>query len=143
MTRDLETMLLYGGLAALAAFFLFPQAFGRAVGGVVVGAVETIYDATTGAVIGIGEALGIPATDVEKCAQYIEAGDSWNASFYCPAGTFLKYESGEIVDYLGNVVGFGAPAAAKSIVTFAIEQQEQVTPESLEQPGYVPEETAA
>lgn len=42
-----------------------------------------------GAVAGIGEAVGIPDTDAAKCAAAQAAGDSWDASFYCPIGTWF------------------------------------------------------
>lgn len=44
----------------------------------------------TGTVAGIGEAVGIPDTDPDKCAAAVAAGDSWEASFACPVGTWLK-----------------------------------------------------
>lgn len=38
-----------------------------------------------------GEVIGIPRTDTTKCQQDIAAGRTWDASFSCPAATFLKY----------------------------------------------------
>lgn len=46
--------------------------------------------AGVGAVEGIGLAVGIPRTDVSKCAQDKAAGRWWDASFSCPAGDFLS-----------------------------------------------------
>lgn len=48
-------------------------------GGVVAGAAETI-----------GDAVGLPRTDKTACEQAIAEGRTWDASFACPAGTFLK-----------------------------------------------------
>ncbi|WP_137860556.1 hypothetical protein [Variovorax sp. 3P27G3] len=46
--------------------------------------------AGVGAVEGIGLAVGIPRTDLSKCAQDKAAGRWWEASFSCPAGEFLS-----------------------------------------------------
>lgn len=44
-----------------------------------------------GAVISVGEKVGIPQVSASKCKADILAGDSWNASFDCDAATYLKY----------------------------------------------------
>lgn len=48
-------------------------------------------DATAGVIIGIGDSLGIPRTDESACAAAIREGRTYDASFACPAGTWLKY----------------------------------------------------
>jgi hypothetical protein len=52
-------------------------------------AVEAVADASTGAVIGLGEVFGIPATDTDQCSIDLANGDLWAASFSCPAKRFL------------------------------------------------------
>ncbi len=37
-----------------------------------------------------GELVGVPRTDVTQCQADLAAGRYWDASFSCPAGTFLK-----------------------------------------------------
>jgi len=54
--------------------------------------------AATGAVVGVGEALGIPATNVNQCAADRAAGRTWEASFSCDAATFARYLAGADVD---------------------------------------------
>ncbi len=54
------------------------------------GATRVVVDAATGAVIGIGKAAGVPETNVNECARAIQEGRMWDASFACPAGTFIK-----------------------------------------------------
>lgn len=54
------------------------------------GATRVVTDAATGAVIGIGKAVGVPETSVDECAKAIREGRMWDASFACPAGTFIK-----------------------------------------------------
>lgn len=44
----------------------------------------------TGIVVGIGEGVGIPPTDLNQCQADLAYGRTWDASFSCPAGTFLK-----------------------------------------------------
>lgn len=43
-----------------------------------------------GAVVGIGSAVGIPATDQTQCQQDIAAGKTLASSFSCPATDFLS-----------------------------------------------------
>lgn len=57
--------------------------------------------AVTGAVIGAGEQVGIPQTDIDKCRADLIAGNTWDASFSCPASDFLKYL------YDGSIPGGG------------------------------------
>ena len=45
---------------------------------------------TAGGVIqNVGAAVGIPRTNVTACQLAISEGRTWDASFVCPAGTFL------------------------------------------------------
>ena len=68
---------------------------------------ELVVKSAEGAIIGVGKAVGIPETDAQQCEQYVNAGDWWNASFFCPAGTFLKSATGAVIDTVsGAVVGY-------------------------------------
>lgn len=60
---------------------------GQAVGGA---AVDLLGGIGTGAVSSAGDLLGIPATSRTQCEQDLAAGRTWDASFSCPAGTWLK-----------------------------------------------------
>ena len=44
----------------------------------------------SGVVVGIGEAVGIPPTNQTECEKALAEGRTWDASFACPAGTFIK-----------------------------------------------------
>lgn len=70
--------------AARAAADLGPVGIGAAVGGAVV-------DAGAGVVLGIGDAVGLPRTQMTECERAMAEGRTWDASFVCPASTFLKY----------------------------------------------------
>lgn len=52
---------------------------------------RSVIDAGAGVVIGIGEAVGIPATEQTACQRAKAAGDLWEASFACPAGDFISW----------------------------------------------------
>ncbi|CDN87485.1 hypothetical protein BN948_01907 [Hydrogenophaga intermedia] len=54
-------------------------------------AVDFIDGTASGAVVGIGELVGIPATNKTQCQLDREAGNTWAASFSCPAKDFLNY----------------------------------------------------
>jgi len=53
------------------------------------GAVGAVADAGAGAVLGIGDVIGIPRTNETQCQADLKAGRLWDASFSCPAGTFI------------------------------------------------------
>jgi len=48
-----------------------------------------IANTGAGVAIGIGDVLGLPRTDETECQKAIREGRTWDASFACPAGTFL------------------------------------------------------
>lgn len=68
---------------------------GRAVGRVDPGRVGAnigrgAVNAGAGVIQGIGDAVGIPRTNPSQCEADIQAGRWWDASFSCPAGTFVS-----------------------------------------------------
>lgn len=80
-----------GGLAVVALGLFVWRRGGvanaaQAVGGAAVGAVT---GAATGAVLGIGDAVGVPRTSETGCQRAVREGRTWDASFACPAGTFI------------------------------------------------------
>lgn len=79
-----------GALVAVLAYVLAGNGkkLGEAIGG---GAVDLVNGVVGGAVTGIGEAVGIPKTEPSACERAKAAGDTWAASFDCPAGDFLNY----------------------------------------------------
>ncbi len=54
-------------------------------------AVGVVNDAAAGVVVGIGQAVGIPATNDSACEKAKREGRTWDASFACPAGDFIGY----------------------------------------------------
>lgn len=58
------------------------------------GAVDVADNGITHVVTGIGGIVGIPSTDESECAQLLRDGRTWDASFKCPAKTFLSYMAG-------------------------------------------------
>lgn len=125
MTAENERLLIYAGVGAAALFVLFPGFFSRllAKAAVTTGveAGKVVVQSAEGAVIGIGEAVGIPQTDADLCDQYVKAGDWWNASFYCPAGTFLKSAAGAVYNTAtGAVVGYTQPSAQPQVISLDV-----------------------
>ena len=54
-------------------------------------AVDAALGVPTGAVLSLGEAVGIPRTNMTACEQAMAEGRTWDASFSCPAGIWAKY----------------------------------------------------
>jgi hypothetical protein len=59
-----------------------------------------------GAVKGVGEIVGIPATNEDQCTLDLARGDLWAASFSCPAPRYLRAVASG--DYGAKTTGTGA-----------------------------------
>lgn len=60
------------------------------------GLVGAVEGAAVGTVKGIGAAVGIPDTNKTNCQADVAAGRWWDASFSCPAGTFINTAGGAV-----------------------------------------------
>lgn len=93
MKASADTLIIAGGVgvAVLALWWFTRQGNAEAVGATVgEAAVAGIVGAGTGVVLGAGEAVGIPRTNPTECERAIAEGRTWDASFACPAGTWIK-----------------------------------------------------
>lgn len=63
----------------------------KGIAGAAAGAVGAVADAASGIVVGIGEVVGIPATNEAACDAAIRDGRTWDASFACSASRFAGY----------------------------------------------------
>jgi hypothetical protein len=52
-------------------------------------ATEAAGSVVAGAVLGVGDVVGLPRTAPTQCELDLAAGRWWDASFSCPAGTFI------------------------------------------------------
>ena len=79
--------------AAVAGALIWAKSKGAAGVGAAIGsaAVDAVDGVVSGAVVGVGQAVGIPATNQTACEKAKAEGRTWDASFACPAGDFLKY----------------------------------------------------
>lgn len=88
--------LLAGGVVAAALVWAVTRASstsassaGQYIGGAVIDLADGVV---SGVVTGVGETVfGIPKTNLTKCEQAKAEGRTWDASFDCPAGDFIKY----------------------------------------------------
>lgn len=79
------------GLILLALAYIAikgPKGAGEQVGGAVV---DFATGALSGGVVGVGDVVGVPRTNETECDCAKREGRTWDASFACPAGDFLKY----------------------------------------------------
>ena len=83
-----QTIALAVGAVAVVALAAYIAKKG--VAGAVAGAVGAVGDAATGAVIGIGQTIGIPQTNKQRCADAIREGRTWDSSFDCDAAAFTS-----------------------------------------------------
>lgn len=75
-------------IALMWASFKGSRNAGAAFGGAVVDMADGVV---SGVVVGAGSLVGIPETSLTQCEQDKAAGRTWDASFSCPAGSFIKY----------------------------------------------------
>lgn len=78
------------GVAALALYRASGGTWSQLGQGVGTAAVDAAGGAVAGVSIGIGDALGVPRTNETECQRAIREGRTWDASFACPAGTFVR-----------------------------------------------------
>lgn len=81
------------GVAAFGTYFIYALAtkgFKGVASAAAEGVVRAATDTAAGVVIGAGKAVGVPETDARLCYEAIATGRTWDASFACPAGTFIK-----------------------------------------------------
>lgn len=81
--------LLIGGAVLAVVLYVAARGWRGAAASAANAAVNVAGGVVEGTVTGVGQMIGIPATDAEKCEAAIARGDTWEASFYCPAGTFI------------------------------------------------------
>lgn len=80
------------GVFALVGIAIY--IYWRGAGGVAKDATKAAVNVAAGAIEGttkgVGEAFGIPDTDMAKCRQALADGDYWDASFFCPVGALVS-----------------------------------------------------
>jgi hypothetical protein len=67
------------------------SAAGQAVADTARAAGQVADTAVSAPVFAVGDAFGIPRTNMTECERHKAAGDAWEASFACPAGDFLTW----------------------------------------------------
>ena len=79
--------------AAIAAALLWLNVKGAKGAGaaIVRGTVDLADGVISEPVLIAGDVLGLPRTDETACEKAKREGRTWDASFACPAGDFLKY----------------------------------------------------
>ena len=85
---NLGTIGLGLGLGAIALVGIYLAARNAGAIGELTG--RAAGDAAGGLVLGLGDSIGIPRTDLDECERAIAEGRTWDASFACPAGRFLR-----------------------------------------------------
>jgi len=100
---DHPKLTMYTGLAVLCAIGVaywyftdedtstgFFQDIGTGAGEAVGDAVVDLADGLiSGGAMAVGDKFGIPRTNMTECERALAEGRTWDASFACPAGTFI------------------------------------------------------
>lgn len=75
------------GVAVLLVMNKGARETGAAIGGAVVDLADGVL---SGAVVGVGSAVGIPATEPSRCEAAKAANNLWDVSLYCPAADYFR-----------------------------------------------------
>lgn len=87
MKIENELVLIGGGIVCLLLFGWYASANAQALGEK---AAEVAGNAAAGVAIGVGDWFNLPHTNETECEKAIREGRTWDASFACPAGTWLN-----------------------------------------------------
>lgn len=87
MTIKAQTLLIAGGI--LAGALVIAYVARKGITGAAADAVGAVADAGAGVVLGVGDVLGVPRTEVTRCEAAKAAGNLWEVSLYCPASDYL------------------------------------------------------
>jgi hypothetical protein len=79
------------GAALIIGFLIVRKNLTDAIAGVTGVVADAAGDATAGVAIGIGDVIGVPRTNESECEKAMREGRTWDASFACPAKTFIDY----------------------------------------------------
>lgn len=85
-----QTTLIVGGVVILGGWLVW-RGFGGVAKDITNAAVSVGSGAVAGVAVGLGEAVGLPDTNLSECERDIKNGDYWAASVSCPASRFLRY----------------------------------------------------
>ena len=80
-----------GLLLIAAAAYVSIRGIKNAAGAVGAGAVGAVVGTVGGVVVGVGDAVGVPRINETECEKAKREGRTWDASFACPAGDWLRY----------------------------------------------------
>lgn len=83
------TIIVVAGVALVAYIAL--RGFGGVAKDVTKAAVNTASGAVAGIVVGAGQAVGLPDTNLSQCEIDIANKDYWAASISCPASRFFQF----------------------------------------------------
>lgn len=91
MVKLPATYLIAGGVVMAALVWAATKGAKGAGAAIVSGAVDMVDGAVSESVFTVGEAVGIPRTNMTECERAKAEGRTWDASFACPAADFLRY----------------------------------------------------
>lgn len=84
--------LIAGAAVGVALLWAWRQGSAGNVGEAIGSAAVDLADGVIGGTVTtIGQAVGIPKTNMTECERAKLEGRTWEASFACPAGDFISY----------------------------------------------------
>lgn len=83
---------LYAVAAGVALYVIKKGSIQTAVADAAAGAVKIPASIAAGVVEGVGDLVGVPRTDLQSCQLAIRSADNLEASQYCSAGVFARWQ---------------------------------------------------
>lgn len=114
-----KLLLAAGAIAAIAYVVKKNGGLAGVAAGAASALVGAVGDAASGAVLGIGDVLGVPRTDMTECERALAEGRTWDASFACPASDFLSsLVSDRVPDY--TMQGYTGTYAPRPVTPWVV-----------------------
>lgn len=89
--KDVPAPVWYTAGAALALWLVLRKLTPANAANITSGVVNTAGNAAAGVVLGVGDQIGVPRTNPERCAAAMRDRKGLDVATYCPASTTIQY----------------------------------------------------
>ena len=90
--KEINPMYILAAIALAGAFYYVKKNGVQGITYNLAGAaVDAVNGVVTGTVVGLGQVVGIPATNMTQCQKDMANGNKWDASFSCDASTYISW----------------------------------------------------
>lgn len=90
--KEINPMYILAAIALAGAFYYVKKNGVQGISyNLAAAAVDAVNGVLTGTVVGLGQVVGIPETNMTQCQKDMANGHKWDASFSCDASTYISW----------------------------------------------------